>query len=276
MMNEMSYRDKMIILIMSVVIILVAGFFALVRPKYNTLVADRATYNSTLEEWEGIDAKIAQIPVLQDGITKEYKEAKSIADMFVNEIFAPVNDTFDNQKANLVLEQYMQTLVDESELQVTLAEISGVTSADLEYYYYTPDVLTYSLLESADINGNYAAQVTDLLKNSNYLKEREVAEVMINTLEMEVIGKKENLMAFLTKMQEEKNAVRITALDIDDYTFGEGQTVTVTEQHTDEDGNVTTTTREVPAAADGEGTSSMTISMTFYNAKPIDEPVLGD
>ncbi len=276
MMREMSYRDKMIILIISVIIILAVGFFALVRPKYNALVADRDTYETTKTEWEGLEAKINQIPVLKDEITKSYNDSKKTAEMFVNEAFQSVNDTFDNVQANLILDQYIQPAVDESELKVTDFTMGGVGAEELNYYYYTPDVVTYSLLESADVNGNYAKEVTDLLKVSNALSEQETAEVMTNTINLTVTGKKENLMTFLTKITEDENAVRVTAVSIEDYTFGAGQTQTITEQQTDAEGNVTTVTREVPAAADGQGESQMDISMTFYNAKPIDEPVLGD
>lgn len=276
MMREMSYRDKMIILIITVVIILAVGFFALIRPKYNTLVADRNTYETTKTEWEGLEAKINQIPVLKEAITTSYNDSKKIAEMFVNEAFQPVNDTFDNTKANLVLDQYIQPAIDESELKVTEFDVDGIETEDLEYYYYTPDVVTYSLLESADINGNYAKEVEELLKLDTVLKEKELAEIMTNTVTFTVVGKKENLMTFLTKMTEDENAVRVTKVDIKDYTFGAGQTQTITEQQTAEDGTVTTVTREVPAAADGQGESEMEISMTFYNAKPIDEPILGD
>lgn len=277
MMREMSYRDKMILLIISVIIILAVGFFALIRPKYNTLVADKAVYNDTYTEWEGIEAKKAKIPVLKESITKEYQDSEKIAEMFVNEAFQPVNDTFDNLKANYVLDQYIQTKIDESELKVVNFTLGGISSQTLDYYYYTPDVLTYSLLESADVNGNYAQQVAELLKTSTALSERETAEVMTNTLELSVTGKKENLMTFLTKMKdEEENAARITNVTIADYTFGEGQTQTITEQQVGADGTVTEVTREVPVASDGQGESSMDISITFYNAQPIDKPVLGD
>ena len=276
MMREMSYRDKMIILIISVIIILAVGFFALVRPKYNALVEDRDTYETTKTEWEGLEAKINQIPVLKDEITKSYNDSKKTAEMFVNEAFQSVNDTFDNVQANLILDQYIQPAVDESELKVTDFTMGGVGAEELNYYYYTPDVVTYSLLESADVNGNYAKEVTDLLKVSNALSEQETAEVMTNTINLTVTGKKENLMTFLTKITEDENAVRVTAVSIEDYTFGAGQTQTITEQQTDAEGNVTTVTREVPAAADGQGESQMDISMTFYNAKPIEQPVLGD
>ena len=115
-----------------------------------------------------------------------------------------------------------------------------------------------------------------MLKLDTALKEKELAEVMTNTVTFSVTGKKENLMTFLTKITEDENAVRVTAVSIEDYTFGAGQTQTITEQQTAEDGTVTEVTREVPMAADGQGESQMDISMTFYNAKPIDEPVLGD
>ena len=276
MMREMSYRDKMIVLIITVIIILAVGFFALIRPKYNALVADRNTYETTKSEWEGLEAKINQIPVLQEAITKSYNESKKIAELFVNEAFQPANDTFDDAKVNLVVDQYIQPAVDESQLQVTKMELEGVEPGVLEYYYYTPDVVTYSLLESADINGNYAKEVTDLLKVSTALEEKELAEVMTNEVKLTVNGKKENLMTFLNTMAEDENAIRITGVDIKDYSFGAGQTQTISEQQTDEAGNVTTVTREVPVAADGQGMSEIEITMTFYNAKPIDEPVLGD
>lgn len=276
MMREMSYRDKMIVLIITVIIILAVGFFALIRPKYNAYVADKQTYETTKTEWEGLEAKINQIPVLKETITASYNESKKIAELFVNEAFQPANDTFDDTKVNLIVDQYIQPAVDESQLQVTKLEMGGVDTATLEYYYYTPDVVTYSLLESADINGNYAKEVTELLKVGTALQEKELAEVMINEVKLTVNGKKENLMAFLTAMAEDENAVRITGVDIDDYSFGAGQTQTIEEQQTAEDGTVTTVTREVPVAADGQGLSEMEISMAFYNAKPIDEPVLGD
>ncbi len=294
MMREMSYRDKMILLIISVIIILAVGFFALIRPKYNTLVTDRGIYEETKTEWEGIDAKIQQIPVLKEGITKNYNESKAIAEMFVNEAFQPVNETFDNLKANYVFDKYVQPLIDESELKVSSFSVSGISSQTLSYYYLKPDVLTYSLLESADINGNYAKQVEELLKQSNTLSQKSTVNVMTNKLELSVKGTKENLMNFLAKINGEEgaeittgeegfgndlseNAVRVTDIQIGDYTFGAGQTEEVQVQTgVDEAGNPIMETQTRQVNAEGGGESAMTISLTFYNAKPIDEPVLGD
>ena len=294
MMREMSYRDKMILLIISVIIILAVGFFALIRPKYNTLVADRAIYQTTKEQADGVQAKLDQIEPLKSEITADYNSAKEIAEMFVNEAFEPVNDTFDNTKSNYIMDQYVQSIIDESELKVATFNLGGVSSESLEYYYYTPDVLTYSLLESADVNGNYAEEVTELLKQSSVLGERETAEVMTNTLTLSVTGTKENLMTFLAKINGEEgaevagsgedgfgkdiadNAVRVTSISISDYTFGAGQTEEVQVQTgVDEAGNPVMETQTRQVNSDGNGESEMTINVTFYNAKPIDQPELG-
>lgn len=274
MTSEMSYRDKMIILIMSIVIILAIGIFALIRPRYDALVADRNTYNDTLAEWEGIEAKINQIPTLQDNIKKEYTEAKKLAEVFVNEMF---EDSLDNENVSLAIDLHMQQFFDDTEFEVRNITAEGVKAVEMAYNYYTPNVLTYSLLENADINGNYAKEASDILSEATYLQSREVAQMLENKVEFEIRGKKESLLNFLTKMkEEEKNAVRITALEIADYSFGANEMTTVSEQQTDADGNVTTVTREVPAAADGEGRSIMKMTVSFFNAMPIDEPELGD
>jgi hypothetical protein len=294
MMREMSYRDKMILLIITVIIILAVGFFALIRPKYNTLVADKAVYQTTKEERDGVQTKLDQIEPLKKGITEDYNTAKDIAEMFVNEAFEPVNGTYDNLKANYVLDEYVQSIIDESELKIKNFSLGGVNAQKLSYYYYTPDVLTYSLLESADVNSNYAKEVTEQLKQSNTMKERTNAEVMTNTLNLTVIGKKENLMTFLAKLNGEEgtevagsgeegfgkdiaeNAVLVTNIAIADYTFGAGQTTEIQVQTgVDEQGNPIMETQLQQTNANGEGESEMTLDITFFNAKPIDQPDLG-
>ncbi len=273
-MNNMSYRDKMILLIIAVIVILAGGFFGLVRPNYTKMMQDKATFEATKVEWEGIDAKIQEIPVLKDSITTTYNEANKVAELFVNEAFDPVNQTFDDAKANYVLDQYIQPAVEENELKIVDFVPTGIATSEIDYYYYVPDVVTYSLLESADINGEYAEQVEELLKTDTMVQEMETAEVMTNNVQLSLTGKKENLMKFLAAIEEDENAILVRSVNIEDYSFGENKTQTITEQQTDEAGNVTTVTREVPAGTVGE--SKIDILLTFYNAMPIDEPVLGD
>lgn len=268
-MKNMSYRDKMIILVISIIIILVAGFFALIKPAYDNLTAHQATYESTKTEWDGIEQKINAIPALKDGITNAVTEAKKDAAVLENTAFGDLNKDYDNRKVNFGLDQYIEEAIDENNLAVYEMAIGDAGECDIEYSYYEPNVVTYALLESGDVNGNYAEEVSDLLNTGTVIEEKEIASVAANNIEMNVIGTKESLMNFLEKMKSDKNAINVQKIEIADYTFRLG-----------EEEEETTPVRRPAAEGEEEeadtGLSAMQINMMFYNAKPIDNPDLGD
>jgi Tfp pilus assembly protein PilO len=266
-MKDMSYRDKMVILVISIIVILVAGFFVLIKPAYNKMVTDTATYETTKTEWDGIKQKLDAIPALKEGITKMYQDAKKDAKVLENTAFGDVDKEYDVKKVNYGLDQYLQQTIDDNSLSVTEFTISGCGANSIEYYYYEPNVVTYALLETGDVNGNYEAEVRDLIKAGTVLSEREVASVLTNAISLEVEGKKEDLMNFLETMKADTNAININSLTIEDYSFSQGTSHDVV----DEEGNVTTV-----KDANADGKSKMTIEMNFFNAKEMDNPDLGD
>jgi len=270
-MGEMSYRDKMILIIISIVVVLAAGFFALIKPKYQTLVADKATYEATKADADDVQRKMEEIPVLQSTIKDTYNAAKSVAAMFVNTAFGEENDTLIVDNAQYHLGQYIQPALDESKLKVTSLEITPPVAQVVDYYYYTPNAVTYSLLEAADVNGNYEAKVNDALEVESILSERQTAEVMVSNMSISASGKREDIMTFIDKMKEDQNAIAITSLNISDYTFSGGLEASTREEVNPETGEVTTVT-VAPTSTDGD--STVTINVSFYNAKEIDEPVL--
>ena len=278
-MKDMSNRDKMIIIIITIIAILVAGFFALIRPKYKALVADTATFNDTQTEWNGIETKLNAIPGLKDSITKIYQESSSTAKLFVNEAFADANKDYDDRKVNVAVDEHLQPAIDESKLKVMKFDIKNTEATDVEYYYYTPNVVTYSLLEAADINGNYAQTINEELKTSTLIQERQVAEMLGQNISLSVSGTRENLMAFLDAIKSDEHAVIVESLDISDYQFNggiEGEQV-VEVRSVDEAGNEVVTQQVVGANGEpGTGTSGYLISVTFYNAKAVDVPDFGD
>lgn len=294
-MKDMSNRDKTILIIITIIVILVAGFFALIKPQYEKYSRDIDTYNTTKAEYDGIKQKLDAIPGLKDTITTAYNDSKKTAQIFVNEAFADNIKNYSNEKTNVSVDKHIQPAIDESNLNVGVFEMSGVEATALSYYFYTPNVVTYSLLEAADINGNYAADIAELLTTSLVLSERQEVEVLTNTVELEVTGTKENLMTFLDQIKADKNAIVINSIEIEDYLFRGGlddeeedtpaQPPVQQEPQFDEEGNPiepepTEAPVQVPQAngeeIEGEGYSVLNLSVTFYNAKPIDEPELGD
>ncbi len=260
---EMSYRDKLVLLVVAIIVILVGGFFALVKPKYTKLKEHKATYDTTYAEWSAIQDEINQIKGLQDNIKKVSAKAKDTAKIFVNTAFKSANSTYNSDKTPYELDQYLQPAIDESAIKVNAMDLGGTTAKRIEYFYHTPNVLTYSLLEAADVNGNYAADVAEVLKENIVLSARETADVMAFEVNMTVTGTKENLMVFLQKIADDKNAILVEALDISDYKFWGGLELDeVTKEPLVED-------------TDGIGTSEMNLTVSFYNAKVLDEPELG-
>jgi len=126
-----------------------------------------------------------------------------------------------------------------------------------------PNVLTYSLLEAADVNGDYAAEVAEVMKENTVLSARQTADVLTFPVTMTAVGTKENLMTFLDKIADDKNAILVEAVDIADYKFYGGLEL-------DED-----TQEPITEDTEGIGTSEMEITVSFFNAKNIDEPKLG-
>jgi hypothetical protein len=285
----MSYRDKMIILIISIIIILVAGFFALIRPTYDTLVTDTSTYESTKTEWDGIKQKLDAIPTLKETITTAYNDANKDASIFVNDAFGDYKDSLQTEHVSYLVDKYIQPAVDTSQLVVAEMAIGTAGSTNMEYYYYTPNVLTYALIEAADINGNYAQKASDALATSTLIEERQAAELLATNIDLSVAGQRENLMAFLDAIKADKNAILVDKVSISDYTFTTGTETeeaaapaAPAEPQLDEEGNPIPT--EAPAAAPaagetvapGEGVSAMEVNIMFYAAKEIDKPDFGD
>lgn len=289
-MKDMSSRDKMVLIIITIIIILVAGFFALIRPTYNNYMTDIDIYNSTKAEWDGIDQKIQAIPGLKETITNLYNDASKDAKVFVNEAFKEVNDGYTVEKNNIAVDEHIQKPIDECNLVVRTLSFSGATAGNISFYYYTPNVITYALIESADINGNYAADISELLYTSAVIGAKQSVGVMTNTVSLTARGTRANLMDFLDMIKDDKNALLVNSVNISDYHFSGGldeeegtpQPVVPQEPQFDEEGNpIEQPVTPVPTPAvneegEQEGFSELTLTITFYNAKAIDEPELGD
>lgn len=257
----------MVILVISIIIIMIAGFFALIRPAYNKFVTDSATYEDTKTEWEGIKAKLDAIPGLKDDITKTYNDSKKDASVLVNTAFGDVNKDYDDKKVNYGLDQYLHQVIDDNSLAISEFEIDGSATGSIDYWAYSPNIVTYALLESGDLNGKYATDISKLLEKQAVLKERQTATVMKNGITMTLEGKREDLMNFIDTIKDDSNAININTLEIANYAFNDG----TGREVADEEGNVT-----VVANPNAEGTSELSITMDFFNAKELDKPDLGD
>lgn len=247
---KMNSRDKTILIGLLTFIIVIAGIFGLIRPKINDVKDDEAALKKTKAEWEELDAKIKEIKPLQDEIKKTYEDSKKVSAEFMKfDIFEEENGTYRTYK----LDQYMQPIIDKCELEVITEDLGSLTTKTLGYYYVEPEVVSTSMFDLADVNGNYQAAVDEQLAASNALGERTQEELKTIQYGFKAKGTRENIWAFMDEIKELKVSGLIDSVNIDDYTFGE-----------DDPTNI---------GPDADK-SEVTFVISFYSVYEMDEPVV--
>ncbi len=241
---KLSYRDKMLLLGVAALAIIALGIFLLIKPKIAEIKEDNKTLSDVKADWKEKDDKIQQIPGLQEDITNTYKESKKLSDYFQD---------LSAVETQYKLDEFMQPYLDECNIEVTSIDLGAPAVSEIGYYYFTPSVVTSSMFDAADVNGNYAAVVNAAKAESNALSERTKESVVRTQYGVAAKGEKEDIWAFMEKINNLDTTIIIDSVNISDYTFG--------EEARKEDPSV-------------EETSEVTFVISIYSVFPMDEPVV--
>ena len=258
---KLTYRDRIILLIVLSIAILAIGFFALIRPRINDIKESDARLTQVKGKWEDIEKEINKIPGLQKKINETYEESKKISKNFV-----PVkNYAYE-------VDQYMQQYADECNVIIQTMEATDLQEMPLEYYYTNYVLLEGTMFEKADINGNYKAGFDKTFNSDLTLAERNVETVLGQQYGIEVIGSKEEIWNYLKKIADISEAVVITDVEIDDYYFGmdpnDPRELTWSEP------NDKGVKKSLNALTPDEGYSRCTINIDLYSVYEMDKPVV--
>lgn len=242
---KLNYRDSMILVSVLAVAIVLIGFFTLIKPKMEEIKTDNATLATTQQTWDGVAAKIDEIPGLQEAIQQGYKDSLELSGDFIDR--TTIDETYK-------LDQLMQPYIDEFQLEAKVVDLSETTTSALPYYYFKPDVITTSMFDAADVNGNYRAEIEKLQEESVALSQRNAETVMVTRYGFMAKGTKENIWKFMDKINSLGTTILIDSVNIADYTFGEAA-------------------REA-GEIDVDNTSEVTFVISLYSAVDMDEPVV--
>lgn len=242
---KLNYRDSMILLgVLSVAIILI-GVFLFIKPKIKEIKTDKETLATEQANWDAIQVKLDEIGPLQDAIKEGHAKATQLAGDFVD--VSKVDQTFE-------LDQFMQPYVDECQLEASVVDLASTATKTLPYYYFTPSVITSSMFDAADINGNYAANIAESQTESNALSQRTAETVMCTQYGVSAKGTRENIWAFMEKINSLDTTILIDSVAISDYTFNKE----AVEKH----------------EPDAEPVSEVTFVVSIYSVFEMDEPVV--
>ena len=91
---KLSYRDKAIFIVAIIIIILVAGFFLLIRPKFQEIEVAQANYETKVAEREAVDAKIGTLPTIVSDLKAAATSVGEVQGVFLQEQDPYLNEIY--------------------------------------------------------------------------------------------------------------------------------------------------------------------------------------
>lgn len=259
-MLKMSFREKVVALVLIILVIVLIFVMGPIKMIRNNIETDEKKKEKIQVEYDDIQRKIKSIPTYENNITKVYNESKDLS------------KPFSLHKENFQIDEYVQGVLNKDNDYIKdgkpIMEVYGTFKQDdfeaeeLEFYCYVPEVVSYPILENADVNGNM------LEKTNPELHEKVENSVTIASLTPQSVERhqaafgakftKEGLYKFMDQLRKDDPGMRIVELVINDYKFG----------------NVTPEVLELdPALKKWEGYSVGAIAIEFYTMQQIQEPV---
>ncbi len=264
---KLSYREKWVLLVVTVLLIVLIFVLAPIKTIRGNIEKHKDQYNEIKVVYDENNRLINEIPSIEKNITKIYTDSKDL------------NKEFIVHKENFQIDQYLQEFVNTSDFKdgdknkfEVIGEFSqeDADASKLEFYYYSPSILTYPILENADVNGDLLFSTDEALYkkviNAVGMKQLENQEIEKHSATVKVKFTKEALFAFLDGLQKKDTGMRVTKVAIDRYTFNpenlQNLAIAINDSSNDSSEEL----------GDMTGYSKGEITFEFYTMQQIQEP----
>lgn len=237
---KLGYRDRIILLVACIIIVFCIGIFVFIKPKWETLTKNEKTLTDLEQKWEVQLSQFEGIPNMQTKIENKYNKGVELSKEFTPEMDAIQLDQF-------LQEKFMNT---DTHIAHDVRATGSVSftdqgTASIPYYYYTPNIVTYPLYQTADMDGSLAKAAAEKRKESDTLASRAVQTAGAGRSNLIIHTTREDLMNLLGAVHDyaknNKDTMIINSVAISDYTFGlkPGEILTIPEEiEKDEEGNI--------------------------------------
>ena len=199
---KLSYRDKVIFIVVMIILVLVAGFFLFIKPKFEAVESAKYTLETKQSEKAYIDAKIQTLPTIIESMKESAKVVEEKQKLFLDEGHPYVNETYIREILN--------------ELNVEVSSMSTeYTKADAieRYIVENENILVYQNKMDADLYNELSQIEYD--KWNNVVREA-YPTATIGVTTMNVTFKSDyqlrDAFAFIDRMAEDEKAVIINTV----------------------------------------------------------------
>lgn len=153
---KLSYRDKVIFVAAIVIVIIVAGIFLFIKPKFNEMNKAKLALEKKQTEQQDVNAKIDSLADIVAQLKSTAQDVEAIQDGFMIEQDPYLNE----QYVRDILGNNVTTL----SMDTRYTEVGNLT----QYVVNPKNVVAYDLLMSGDIYNELPQEVYDVYnKNAN-------------------------------------------------------------------------------------------------------------
>jgi hypothetical protein len=220
-MMKLTYRDKVIAIVLTVIAILAAGAFLIVKPEIEKYQSKQIDLETKKQEQETVQAKIDTLAMIQTNIIKSLSDIESNQEPFYLE------------QADYELEQLFHEYFKTADLEIKNIAFT-ISPEHIIAYQYQPTVgiLAYDMKIHADLYGELPQEVIDAYNEVKIgEKPATVIGAMVFDLEFDDVSTWEEVLTFLDLIAELDKTVIINTVeegDAPDAETGEGGTVNMT------------------------------------------------
>jgi len=176
---KLSYRDKVILIVVIVVAILLAGVFLVIKPKYTDLQTSNARVDAKQAELDQATQKAVTLETLKNQLKSDIEEVDDLQSDFLFE-----SEYGETQEAL----QYVMDILADTEINIQSAEIQLLTATTIDNYSYQKYAVAYQLKMDADINNELPPEVEYTLNKSWPADEEPEETIAATTIEIAFIA----------------------------------------------------------------------------------------
>ena len=203
-MQKLSYRDRIIILIVLIIMILVIGFMLLIKPKFKDISAAEDSLNNAQSQWNEIENKINQVDTIKERVQKKYNESVELGNLFVD------------LKRSYTLEKFIQEYFNKNGVYInTNASYSDPSVITLTPYSINYESLDYSIGQSANLN---STDIEDQTEDVN-TDESQEQSLPCGTVTIDYYATRSGLLQFMQDIKESGKTIEIKSLTIGNNSY---------------------------------------------------------
>lgn len=203
-MEKLSYRDQIIITVVLVILIGVAGYMLLIKPKYEDIQTTQAELETAQEEWDELESKIQQINSIKERIQTKYDECVQLGNFFV-----------DVKRSN-TLDEFIRGYFVKNAIYIkSTAGYTDASITTLAPYSLSTQTLDYNIGNSANLN--QSDETTE--ENTDSQSAIEPQSLPFGTTSIDFTATRASLMQFLEDIRHSGKTIEVKSLSLDSGSY---------------------------------------------------------